>query len=763
MALYQYRKFKIGLDPDSKKTQGLRTGDIVRRQFFDGKNLYYTLMCVLSNGKEKVENDKHQMVERAYFVGALLEGDVPKSNELLDFARITNMFDANRSGAMYLTSSDDQSPYMDVIDGIARNKSFCYPEDVARTGYADSKHQYVPSGFGVAEYIPSILDHYRVVHLGGAITGELFKGIKQDFQEYIENPQRVLISYKIKTSSPTLCNISLGYQDGTREDGNDSYTTSTEWEYKLHAITVENSGRHLRSCKIDFPSIEESNNVWIADFNIILLSSIANFGDASQMRIGKLEGVNDKVFGTLEGYGGYMQNIYASKGAHISGTLTAGDENGFGSTFYAGKIHRNVFINSLDVDFVTPVTIDDSLESPTGMGHVYQFNSNIKFRAQTNAWLQQHKKEKYTLSFWLYSTAKCQLIIKQNEHIVHSVSVQEFGALSWDRKHAVIELQPPVKTEGLDIEFIVDVFDNPETQVYFSSPQLEKGVNVTQYQATDDVLNITEEYGAWFSQGGIGGTMQNPLLKLQKDGSIASKNGSFVINPDGSGHLAKGRITWNDKDVKFKGIKLTVESFDESLLEEIKPKSVKIIGETSFVGSNGQYEPAEIKLGIVETNFISSSSTRQWYYMDSAGVYQPINGENGRELVVNPDAAYWEEKASVVIKIVCKANPSECVDTINIYKVQNGQDAYSVQVLSQNGNVIKNGVGTVTLVAHVYKGGYEITDTLQKNDFDWVKTSSRPQEDEAFNALHKGFGNTITITGDDIWNMAQFDCIVRIN
>ena len=33
MSVYKYKKYKISLQSDSKKTQGLRTGDIVRRQY----------------------------------------------------------------------------------------------------------------------------------------------------------------------------------------------------------------------------------------------------------------------------------------------------------------------------------------------------------------------------------------------------------------------------------------------------------------------------------------------------------------------------------------------------------------------------------------------------------------------------------------------------------------------------------------------------------------------------------------------------------
>ena len=125
------KKYQILVAPDSKKVQGLRTGDIVRRQYFDGTNIIYSLMCVLAYGTTKkfateAQYDSDglpildangkiltQDVERdvPYFIGALLEGDAPQTKELLDFARITNLFDADRSGALYLTASDSQAPF----------------------------------------------------------------------------------------------------------------------------------------------------------------------------------------------------------------------------------------------------------------------------------------------------------------------------------------------------------------------------------------------------------------------------------------------------------------------------------------------------------------------------------------------------------------------------------------------------------------------------------------------------------------------------
>ena len=53
MSIPNIRKFRISIKPESAKgqpdgnggkTQGLRTGDIVRRQYFDGHNIIYSLL-----------------------------------------------------------------------------------------------------------------------------------------------------------------------------------------------------------------------------------------------------------------------------------------------------------------------------------------------------------------------------------------------------------------------------------------------------------------------------------------------------------------------------------------------------------------------------------------------------------------------------------------------------------------------------------------------------------------------------------------------
>lgn len=125
---------------------------------------------------------------------------------------------------------------MDVIDGIGRNESLCWPLNIATPDYEDSESQYIVRGTEAVttDYI-SEADNNRICHFkrNDAIYYG-FIGLQQDFYKYVQNPNRVLISYKIKANKAVNCKVSLEYQDGTRTDGEETTSITTDWQYKLH-------------------------------------------------------------------------------------------------------------------------------------------------------------------------------------------------------------------------------------------------------------------------------------------------------------------------------------------------------------------------------------------------------------------------------------------------------------------------------------------------------------------------------------------------
>lgn len=92
-----------------------------------------------------------------------------------------------------------------------------------------------------------------------------------------------------------------------------------------------------------------------------------------------------------------------------------------------------------------------------------------------------------------------------------------------------------------------------------------------------------------------------------------------------------------------------------------------------------------------------------------------------------------------------------------------GKSPYNVVLISSNGLLFKNGVVSTAIRAVVFKGGEDVTDLLDANQFKWEKTNGDGTPDEAWNALHAGGVKSITIGTDDVNKRATFSCdIVEI-
>lgn len=93
------------------------------------------------------------------------------------------------------------------------------------------------------------------------------------------------------------------------------------------------------------------------------------------------------------------------------------------------------------------------------------------------------------------------------------------------------------------------------------------------YQATDEALSYTDDYGAWFNKE-VSGYHTESLLRLNEDGSIVSRDGSFVIHPDRTGHFASGRFKWGKDTIELRDVTIRWEDLDEEAQELLKPRSV---------------------------------------------------------------------------------------------------------------------------------------------------------------------------------------------
>lgn len=295
-----------------------------------------------------------------------------------------------------------------------------------------------------------------------------------------------------------------------------------------------------------------------------------------------------------------------------------------------------------------------------------------------------------------------------------------------------------------------------------SAPQLEAGKNVTPYQATDEALSYTDDYGAWFNKGGIGGTIQNPLLRLNEDGSIASRDGSFVINPDGTGHFASGRFRWGKDTIELRDVTIRWEDLDEGAQELLKPRSVSLTGGTAFHFTDelsGACEPDNIPLVATEYNFEPES--RQWEYLAADGIWKDA-GCNAAVFEMTPLFHGWEGRDVLTLRYTATYRNEKISATHTFFKLYDGSPSYTVYVESENGTTFRNGIVSTVLRARVYRGGEEITPLIPDGNFRWIRTSRDTESDRIWNAAPH-YGKEIEITGGDVWRKAVFDCEVNIS
>lgn len=748
MSKYEYKRFKIRIAPDSKKRQGLHTGDVVRRQYVDGASVYYSLMVVLATGEETVELADGKRAASPYFIGGLIEGDAPHDGELLDFMRLTSLVDERRSGAMYLTASDDEAPYLDVIDGMGTGRSLCRPVSLT---------DYVCSGGAAVDcsYTASKGDASRIVRVTRTASSAMgLIGLKIPFTMAVAYPQRLVISYRIRASKALMgVQLSFGYTDGRETDGSDTVDVTTEWQYRLTLITVDFPAHYARSLTLDLTEHLSAGD-WceVSDLNVCLLEHLATFEEATKARVGKITGITDPLFGMLQGYGAYFQRLYATRDVNVAGTLTAGDEAGFGSTFYVGRIHKNCFVNSLEPVFggvVLPVTD----RSPTGMGTCYRLTGNeIRVECQDETWAIAHAGERYCFSFWTRSNMDVVMTLRHGTSLMEEIAVRN----EWTRHYAVFTVE---HIAGSMMSFLLSGGDG----CLFSSPQLEPGEIPSLYQPTDGMLDETEAFGAWLCRGGIGGTIQHPLLRLNEDGSICSADGSFVINRDGSGHFSGGRFRWTKDEIVLQGVTIRWEDLDETVQEQIKARTVSIEGGTVFHYpdelSGSQSDPEAIVLTGTEHNFTGTSCL--WEYLASDGTWKKTGGLQA-VYILTPDFHGWEDRNVLTLRYSSVWGNESYSAAHTVFKHYDGSDSYSLYVESQQGTVFRNGTVSTTLCARVFKGGTEVTERIAESNFLWTRTSRNAESDALWNeAGHRG--RTLEITGADVWYKAVFNCEVEIS
>ena len=92
---------------------------------------------------------------------------------------------------------------------------------------------------------------------------------------------------------------------------------------------------------------------------------------------------------------------------------------------------------------------------------------------------------------------------------------------------------------------------------------------------------------------------------------------------------------------------------------------------------------------------------------------------------------------------------------------QVSQDAaYTISIVVKSG-LIRNGEGSVTLEATLYKGNIDVSDEYHHSVWSWKRNSGDIISDRAWDNTHQGVGREITITASEVVSSATFDCEIN--
>ena len=274
--------------------------------------------------------------------------------------------------------------------------------------------------------------------------------------------------------------------------------------------------------------------------------------DKEKVRLGNLEGITSATYGGLQGYGLHTRNIYLEGNAQIAGTLTAGDANGVGNTFYAGRIRRNLIFNSNSTTgwanyttanntiSVTDNDVDNAFGDPLS-AHTIVFSGTDTSAVCRVPYLASNVPagETHTFSIWIKGTASEQVSFNfaDNNGANSAGSFTHTLDGSWQRFSF-----SATEVAGGSQRFVHINPQLPNQTFYVHDWQLEAGSEVTAYQPTDStVLASNTGFGMWAIAGGFGGTIQNPTVALNDAGMLVRSNGTTTATPTDS--IAIGNYT----------------------------------------------------------------------------------------------------------------------------------------------------------------------------------------------------------------------------
>lgn len=223
-------------------------------------------------------------------------------------------------------------------------------------------------------------------------------------------------------------------------------------------------------------------------------------------------------------------------------------------------------------------------------------------------------------------------------------------------------------------------------------------------------------------------------------------------------------------DLKRNTVPVILESGASYVVSNSKPtKSMRFF----FYDADGRYISNYNTSSAVHKIIIPSNATKMNYVLwaasltDGSYVYWKLEkGDTPTIYTPAPSEDYTNayplyEGSYTDYSDIASTNPSDY--TWRRIKGEDGQSPYDVDIISANGLLFKNGVIQTTLTAVVYRGEDNVTEQLDANQFRWTKINADGSLDKTWNTIHAGGTKSITVTSEDIYRRATFNCdIVEI-
>ncbi len=170
----------------------------------------------------------------------------------------------------------------------------------------------------------------------------------------------------------------------------------------------------------------------------------------------------------------------------------------------------------------------------------------------------------------------------------------------------------------------------------------------------------------------------------------------------------------------------------------------------SSAGINGPYEIAITMDGKIMAKFI--------YALKLSSISANLGVVTAGKIQDSTSESYWDlDNGEIVLNVrSLTINAKEVATQDDI----NGIKSWTVQIFSTNGGVFKNDEINTVLIARVYRGTEDITDTLDANRFRWTRVSEDSAADELWNTANFGGKKEISVTSDDVHQRATFNVTI---